>query len=310
MRHKNDRQNNRKELARKITFITHLVVMPSKQGENLPFEPGTDDKAIVDTGFHVPLTTTFSAKSIDFSTTLELNGSQSIRFSPLGKDTDITLQSDWPDPSFQGNWLPATRNVSENGFKAHWKIPFLGRNFPQQWNDNYSLTDKVKAANIGVDFLTPVDNYRMTERSVKYETLFLLLTFAIIWLFELICKLRIHPVQYLFIGAAICLLYVLELSLSEHLGFLLAYITASIAIVCMVASYACVVLKTGGRASIVATGISMLYGYLYVLLQEKNYALLIGSIGLFIVLGSVMYLTRNIDWYGNSEVKGSQYLEN
>lgn len=271
------------------------------QDEKYPFEPGTHDNAVVDRGFHVPLTVPFDAKRFNFSISLELNGSQSVRFAPVGKDTDIILHSDWPDPSFQGNWLPSKRTVFENGFKANWNIPYLGRNFPQQWIANNDNADKIDTAQVGVDFLTPVDNYRMSERSVKYESLFLLLTFATIWLFELICKLRVHPVQYLFIGAAMCLFYFLELSLSEHLGFFMAYVSACIAIVCMISSYAYVILKTGARASIVGGGISMLYVYLYVLLQEQSYALLIGSIGLFIVLASVMYLTRNIDWYAANE---------
>jgi inner membrane protein len=137
----------------------------------------------------------------------------------------------------------------------------------------------------------------MAERSVKYAGLFILLTFACLWLIEVLAKLRIHPVQYLLLGASMCIFYLLELSLSEHIGFGTAYIIASIAVVAMVTTYSKVVLKTFRPAAIVGIVVASLYGYLYVLLKNEDYALLIGSVGLFVILALIMFLTRHVNWY-------------
>ena len=153
---------------------------------------------------------------------LDLNGSLGAFFVPLGEKTDVTILSNWEDPSFQGNWLPADRTVSDSGFEAHWSVPSLGRNYPQSWNRGEVSADVLDASRFGVDLLTPVDHYRMAERSLKYEILFLFLTFLFLWLFEVLARVRIHWIQYLLVGAALCLFYLLELSLSEHIGFIAA----------------------------------------------------------------------------------------
>jgi inner membrane protein len=137
----------------------------------------------------------------------------------------------------------------------------------------------------------------MGFRSVKYAPLFLMLTFITLWLFEILTGSRIHPLQYLLLGAGMCVFYLLELSLAEHIGFVAAYITASVAVVTLISSYSLVILKSSVRASIVGLIAIVLYGYLYVLLRSQDYALLIGSIGLFVVIAAIMYLTRNINWY-------------
>jgi inner membrane protein len=141
-----------------------------------------------------------------------------------------------------------------------------------------------------------VDHYSMAERSVKYAGLFILLTFATLWLFEVRAAVRVHPIQFLMLGGALCLFYLLLLSLSEHVSFLAAYAIASVAVVAMVASYGLIVLGAVSRALAIGSVVAMLYGYLYVLLVNEDYALLIGSIGLFLILGVVMYATRNVDW--------------
>jgi inner membrane protein len=156
----------------------------------------------------------------------------------------------------------------------------------------------IETSRFGVDLIVPVDEYRMSERSVKYAGLFILLTFACLWLIEVLAKVRIHPVQYLLLGAAMCIFYLLELSLSEHIGFGIAYVMASIAVVAMVTTYSKVILKNLRQASIIGIVVAVLYGYLYVLLRNEDYALLIGSIGLFVILGLIMFLTRQVNWYG------------
>jgi inner membrane protein len=149
----------------------------------------------------------------------------------------------------------------------------------------------------GVEFIVPVDLYRMSERSIKYQLLFLTLTFATLWLFEVLTKTRLHAIQYLLVGAGMCLFYLLELSLAEHLGFLWAYLIAAVSIVLLISFYCMSILKTPRRSLLVGGFISFLYGYLYTLLVNQDYALLAGSVGLFILLGTIMYLTRKINWH-------------
>ncbi|HUG41308.1 MAG TPA: cell envelope integrity protein CreD, partial [Longimicrobiales bacterium] len=235
-----------------------------------------------------------------FSFPLALNGSGSLQVAPFGQNTVVELESDFPSPSFQGTWLPTERTVSDDGFRARWSIPFLGRNYPQAWTAGTAGRDMVRAieaSRFGVELVSGVDHYRMAERSVKYAAMFILLTFAAVWLVEVLAGVRVHPIQYLLLGAALCVFYLLELSLSEHLGFPVAYALASVAIVGMVASYSRVVLRRTGRAAVVGGGVALLYGYLYTLLMNEDYALLIGSVGLFLILGAVMFATRRVDWF-------------
>lgn len=267
-------------------------------GRAIPFLPGTGAFDEADTGIHAPLDGALSGTTFDFSFPLVLNGSEGVYFVPFGRETGVSLRSNWPDPSFQGNWLPATRTVNDKGFEATWSIPFLGRNYPQAWTSQAAgMADTIEASRFGLDLITPVDEYRMAERSTKYAGLFILLTFAAIWLIEVLGRLRVHPIQYLLVGAAMCLFFLLELALSEHLGFTPAYGAASVAVVGLIASYSLAALKSPGRAGVVGGLVAALYAYLYVLLKNQDYALLIGSIGLFLMLAAVMYLTRRIDWH-------------
>jgi inner membrane protein len=209
----------------------------------------------------------------------------------------VELQSNYPHPSFQGNWLPAERTVSDASFTARWSIPYLGRNYPQAWTAGESMHQAIEGSRFGVDLVDPVDQYRMADRSVKYAGLFILLTFAAVWLIEVLASVRVHPIQYLLLGSALCLFYLLELSLSEHLGFLFSYAIASVAIIGMVAAYCAVILHRMSRAVVVGSGVALLYAYLYTLLMNEDYALLAGSIGLFLILAAIMYATRHVDWY-------------
>ena len=168
----------------------------------------------------------------------------------------------------------------------------------QAWKAEVGMRKEIDGSRFGVELVNPVDHYRMAERSVKYAGLFILLTFATLWLIEVLAGVRVHPIQYLMLGGALCLFYLLELSLSEHLGFPLAYTVASIAVVGMVAGYSVVILHHITRALFVVAAVSLLYAYLYVLLMNEDYALLIGSVGLFLILAAIMYATRRVDWYG------------
>lgn len=266
-------------------------------GDALSFLPGSGESSRAKPGIHVPLDGALEGEAFDFSFPLSLRGSEGVFFTPFGRETVVELTSDWPDPSFKGNWLPTKRSISPKGFEAMWSIPFLGRNYPQQWKTGSDFDAAINASLFGVKFLVPVDNYRMGHRSVKYAALFLVLTFITLWLFEILSGVRIHPLQYLLLGAGMSVFYLLELSLAEHIGFLTAYVIASSAVVLLIAAYSAVVLKSTTGASIVGGITVTLYGYLYILLRIQDYALLIGSVGLFVVIATIMYLTRKIDWY-------------
>ncbi len=267
------------------------------EGERSAFLPGTGDFAEGGTGIHARLDLSKPAERYRFAFPLALNGSLALFLTPFGQQTDVELVAAAPNPSFQGNWLPTEREVQPERFTARWSIPFLGRNYPQAWRSGELPSERIAESRFGVGLAVPVDHYRMAERSVKYAGLFILLTFASVWLVEVLAGLRVHPIQYLLLGGALCLFYLLELSLAEHLGFPLAYGLASTAIVAMIGGYAKVVLQRRSRASVVAAGVAALYAYLYVLLQNEDYALVIGSAGLFAILGAIMYATRRVDWY-------------
>jgi len=260
--------------------------------------PGVYESAIVESGVHADAPIPRDARSIPFSMELPLKGSAGAYWVPFGKTTDVQVRSNWPSPSFQGNWLPERRVVDAKGFQAEWKIAYLGRNFAQSWRDSAVQKDAIENARFGFDLIETTDQYQMAGRSVKYAALFLLLVFATLWLVEVLAKVAVHPIQYVLVGCAMCVFYLLELSLSEHIGFGAAYSVATLAVVAQVAGYCAAVLKTWGRAAVVGGVTAGLFGYLFVVLTNEDYALLIGSIGVFLILATIMFLTRRIDWWG------------
>lgn len=271
----------------------------------VPFLPGTGAFTDGGPGIHAMVDLADVAGRIRFSFPLALNGSLGLYFTPFGQSTVVEIDGDYPHPSFQGNWLPAERSVSETSFQARWSIPFLGRNYPQAWKGETRMHEAIEASRFGVDLVNLVDHYRMAERSVKYAALFILLTLATVWLIEVLAKVQVHPIQYLMLGGALCLFYLLELSLSEHIGFPAAYAIACVSVIAMVAAYSVSVLRRVTRALIVGVGVTLLYAYLYILLMNEDYALLVGSIGLFAILAVIMYVTRHIDWYAPGGARSS-----
>ncbi|HOI17924.1 MAG TPA: cell envelope integrity protein CreD [Geobacteraceae bacterium] len=266
-------------------------------GREAPFLPGAGEFGGKVAGVHVPLQGMLAGERFEFSSNLILNGSEELSFAPLGKDTVVELASNWGSPSFQGNRLPVERRVSENGFSAKWSIPYLGRNYPQQWESDKGFDEAVLPSCFGIKFMPSLDQYSMAKRSTKYGILFILLTFVTLWLFELVAGVRIHPIQYLLVGAGLCLFFLLEISLAEHMGFAPAYLCATLLVTSLIYFYCRFVLGGLRRSTILATVVLLLYGYLYALLMNQDYALLIGSLCLFLVLGAVMFITRKIDWY-------------
>jgi inner membrane protein len=269
-------------------------------GQAETLEPGVGSADFLDSGIHAVVASDAAGapgSSVPFIFKLSLAGSDSLGLLPAGSDTEVHLTSKWPHPSFEGAYLPVTRTVGETGFEARWKVLRLSRAFPPVWRAGDLGVADVDPSVIGVRLVSPVDAYTTTERAVKYELLFIYLTFGAIFLVEVMARIRVHPVQYLLIGFALCLFYLLLLSLAEHTGFLTAYATASAAVTLLVTAYSRAVLGSRARTAAVATLVATLYGYLFVLLQIQDYALLVGSAGLFAALALVMYLTRGVDWY-------------
>ncbi len=268
-------------------------------GNHLEYQPGTREFLGLSKRIQVVLKNTLtSAEEFTCTSSLSLQGSGGLFFAPMGENTSASLQSNWPDPSFQGEWLPVEQSVTGKGFSASWQVSSLGRNFSQQWIDKGNEDVLANAELFGVDFIEPVNSYRMTDRSIKYQILFLALTFITLWLFEVLAGLRLHPLQYLLVGSGMCLFYLLVLSLAEHIGFLKAYVIAASSIILLQGGYCMAILRSARRAMVISTFIALLYSYLYTLLIKQDYALLAGAIGMFLLLAAVMFLTRKIDWYG------------
>jgi inner membrane protein len=227
-----------------------------------------------------------------------LNGSRSIRFAPVGVNNDVRLTSTWPDPSFQGAFLPIDRKVGPEGFSAHWQASYYGRSYPQQWTDGAPLNSGSFTSSLfGVDLVPVLDSYRHVERATKYGILIIALLFTAFFLFEVLSAVRIHPFQYTLVGIALCLFYLGLLALSEVTSFSIAYWTGAAVSSLMIALYSIKALQSGRRACMVASGLALVYAFLFVILRLQDYALLVGTSGLFLVLAIVMYVTRNVDWY-------------
>ena len=269
-------------------------------GRTYVFAPGIREGGdLLDSGISVkvPLSADRAAdRTAAFSFALDLNGSEELNIMPLGRTTTVSMTSAWPDPSFGGAFLPEKRSIGEKGFTASWKVLDLNRNYPQQWVGGIDAS-AVNGSRFGVALFSPVDEYTQANRAVKYTIMFVGLTFLLFFLVEVFNRRRIHPIQYLLVGLALCLFYLLLLSLSEHLGFAPAYLIASLSTIALITFY--IAHALGGRVTTLATAamLTALYGFLYILLQNQDYALLMGSIGLFVIMGAVMYLSRNIDWY-------------
>lgn len=269
----------------------------SWNNETFPINPGIGAAPVMESGVSTRVPISPRQEKYSFRMQLNLNGSGQINFVPLGKVTTVQLSSPWKNPSFTGLFLPDERVVNEQGFAAKWKILHLNRNYPQQWSGK---NEKVLESAFGAKFFCPVDEYQKSMRSAKYAVLFILLTLVAFFLTEVTNYTRVHPIQYLLIGFDICLFYLLLLSISEHTSFATAYLVSAVASVLLVTGYSRSILKSSAIAATIGSLMTCLYGFLYVTMQLEDYALLIGSIGMFVVLGSVMFMTRKIDWYGIS----------
>ena len=262
--------------------------------------PGIINCSTIKKGFHMRAPLTREKSEYAFRINLDLNGSESLSFIPVGEENHASLQSNWQHPSFMGDFLPKVRQIDEKHFSAEWKILNLNRNFPQISLGNPIEFDNT---NFGVQLIYPVDQYQKTTRTVKYAIMFIGLTFIVFLLIEILNRKLLHPIQYLLVGSGLVLFYILLLSLSEHMSFPLAYFLAAFSLIVLVSFYARAILKDTRFMLVIAGVLTTLYGFLYINLQLQDYALLLGSIGLFVMLAVVMYLTRNIDWFSKLNVE-------
>lgn len=224
---------------------------------------------------------------------LELRGSDRFALSPAGGSTELNLRADWSSPSFDGAFLPSERSVQARGFEATWKVSELARPVPSLW-----LCDcpaDLAASAFGVTWFQPADGYLTTERSLKYGFLFIALTFLTFFLFELGGSRRAHPIQYGLVGGAICVFYLLLLSLSERTGFGVAYLVAAVATTTQITLYGRAFLRAGRRVAVLGAVLATLYGGLYLLVGLEEIALLLGSIALFLIIAIAMWVTRTVN---------------
>ena len=266
--------------------------------EKLRVKPGSTLSDLIYSGVTIdlPNLSDHLQNKVDFDFTLNLQGSQSMSFIPLGNTTEVNLTSNWLSPSFDGNFLPDSREVSATGFTANWKILQLNRNIPQSWVYG-DQRENLNNAAFGVDLILPLDDYQKSMRSAKYSVLTIALTFLIFFLVEILNRRKIHPFQYTLVGLALILFYVLLISISEHTNFNVAYFISTVAIVSMISLYSMSIFKLRKFTMILTTTLAAIYGFLFVILQLEDYALLMGSIGLTIILGATMFFTRKINWY-------------
>ena len=263
--------------------------------EKISFNPGVSSNDVVSSGINALLTLNpEDSLEYKFNLSLDLKGSQLLYFTPVGKVTDINLSSPWPNPSFNGAFLPDNREVTDAGFKANWNVLHLNRNYPQTWRN---AKNSIQESSFGIDLLLPVDNYQKSYRSIRYAILFIGLTFLVFFFIEILNKVFIHPIQYILVGVALTVFYTLLLSISEHLKFNLAFIVSAIATLLLIAGYIQAILKSKYLTLLIIGILTILYTFIFVIIQLQDYALLIGSIGIFIILGLVMYFSRKIDWY-------------
>ncbi len=234
------------------------------------------------------------AGQYSFSFPLNLMGTEHLSFAPVGLQTTVALKSDWPNPSFQGRFLPVSRTVNDSGFEAHWQVSALARNFDQV----LKASPVVGATEVlGVGFLEPVNVYSMSQRAVTYGILFVVLTFAAFFLTEILRRLRIHPLQYLLVGLALAIFFLLLIALSEHVPFLFAYAASAAACVGLIGVYLSGALGEKRLGMQFSAGIALLYAILYGVLLSEDNALLMGTALLFAALSVTMLTTRKIDWY-------------
>lgn len=248
----------------------------------------------------------------NFNITMDIQGGNSLIITPLASENTFKISSKWKDPSFTGGFLPTKREVNNNGFNAEWNIASFNTSFTKYWtsdensnrlnniDNNQYYTSNQESNNVLISFLLLNDNYQKTSRSVKYAILFIFIPFFVLFLCEVISKKRIHPVQYILIGIANAIFYLLLLAISEHINFNISYFLSALMVTALTSIYIGYIIKSPRYTISMAIVESLIYIFLFGILQLTDYALLMGTLGLFAVIALAMYFTRNVDWYGEN----------
>lgn len=268
------------------------------------FNPGVTSNQIVQTGIQADIFFDPQAvTTMSFNISMKLKGSQLLYFTPVGEVTDITMKSAWNTPKFNGAFLPDNPGNGNQGFNAHWNVLHLNRNFPQSWiGSRFSIQE----AAFGIDLLVPVDNYQKTYRSVRYAILFIGFTFLVFFFIEVMTKKQIHIIQYILNGFALIIFFTLLLSLSEHMSFNLSFLLSALATLLLIGAYIKAILKSYRLTGLIVGFLTLLYSFIFVIIQLEDYALLMGSIGIFLILAVLMFISRKIDWYQLNRSTGSE----
>lgn len=263
----------------------------------LKAKSGLTNRILGESGVTIPLVILPNdLTDLQFNFNLQVKGTSEIKFIPIGNNTSVNLSSSWNAPGFNGAFSPDSKNLEDDGFTANWNILELNRNYPQTWDDE-AYRDQVRQSAFGVDLVNTAGDYQKAMRSVKYAILTIGLTFLVFFLVEVINGNRIHPFQYILVGLALSLFYVLLISISEHVQFNMAYLISSSIIIIMITLYSLAIFTAKKLSVMLFFILSGLYSFLFVILQASDYALLLGSIGLVIMLGLTMYFTRKVNWY-------------
>ena len=254
-------------------------------------------------GIHAKLPTPESGATLRLDTQLEfaLGGTESLALAPLGDSNHFRLDSPWPHPQFTGSFLPRDRRVGDAGFNATWDISSLATNAQRQYlaggGQQAPTQDGPGIDTVGLSLIDPVNIYTQADRASKYGILFVLLTFLGFFMFELLKQLPVHPIQYALVGLALAIFFLLLVSLSEHIDFVLAYLVSSVACIGLIGVYLSAVLRSAARGIGFAGMLALLYAALYGLLVSEDNALVLGAGLLFLILAVIMLATRKLDWY-------------
>lgn len=262
-------------------------------GQKSAFKPGKGYDESVKSGVIAYAKCDPATGSISFNTNIVLKGSKYLYFTPVGSKTDVNIASTWNNPSFNGTFLPDRREITSNGFTANWNILQLNRSFPQVWlNNDYSMNE----TDFGIDLLIPIDNYLKTHRSIRYSILFIGFTFLVLFIIEMLYKIDIHPVHYVLVGAALVIFYTLLLSISEYISFNVSFALSSLLTISLIGGYLRTLLKSNRYALLISIMLIVMYALIFTMIQVQEFALIMGSIGLFIILAVVMYFSNKITW--------------
>jgi len=245
-----------------------------------------------------------SMQGFKFAFGLTLNGTSSLTFAPVARETTVGLSTDWPDPSFTGAFLPTDRVINPAAFSARWQVPHLARSVPQAWTLATDRDLRMGPYKFGVDFIVPVDFYQLVSRAAKYATMFLATAFMAVFVIELRSSRKVHAVQYMLVGLAMAFFYVLLLSFAEQIGFLWAYLIAASATAGLISIYVARVQASLFKGFVMLLVLCALYGLLYLILQLEDYALLAGAIAGFLMLAAVMFGTLRVNWSGDATRAG------